>query len=144
MQFCNKRVTQVTTNLLRQLAKPVPMVVEDDHHGGDDAHIAVPKTATPLTVTSMNKFLLKGNASITTGLNSTCRTNKQTKKEARLFFLIYFVFSATTSVRHAHTDIQVPNFDYYRRKGRLDPSKSYRESADATSPYSYLAPLGKT
>ena len=53
-------------------------------------------------------------------------------------------FLAASSVRHAHTDIQVPNFDYYRRKARLDPSKSYRDAADATSPYSYLTPLGKS
>ncbi len=52
-------------------------------------------------------------------------------------------FLATLSIRHAHTDIQVPNFDYYRRKARLDSSKSYRDAGDATSPYSYLTPIGK-
>ncbi len=51
---------------------------------------------------------------------------------------------ATLSVRHAHTDIQVPNFDYYRRKARLDASKSYRDAGDATAPYSYLTPIGKS
>jgi hypothetical protein len=50
---------------------------------------------------------------------------------------------AALSIRHAHTDIQVPNFDYYRRKGRLDASKSYRDAGDTTSPYSYLTPIGK-
>lgn len=76
MQICNKRVTQVTANLVRQIVKPVSMNTDVNH-------------------------------------------------------------------RHAHTDIQVPNFDYYRRKGRLDASKSYRDSSDTTSPYSYLTPLGK-
>ncbi|CAF1208375.1 unnamed protein product, partial [Adineta ricciae] len=32
MQLCNRRITQVTTNLVRQVAKPIPMKVEDDHH----------------------------------------------------------------------------------------------------------------
>ncbi|CAF1447958.1 unnamed protein product [Adineta steineri] len=86
MQLCNRRVTQVTTNLVRQIAKPKSIKVEGDH-------------------------LLRGNA-------------------------------ATLSIRHAHTDVQVPNFDYYRRKARLDPSKSYRDAGDATSPYSYLTPIG--
>jgi hypothetical protein len=53
-----------------------------------------------------------------------------------------FVYLAALSIRHAHTDIQVPNFDYYRRKARLDASKSYREAGDATAPYSYLTPIG--
>ena len=70
MQICNKRVTQVTTNLLRQIAKPIPMKVEDDHHDDDHTHISVPKTPTPKTVYSMNKFLLRGNTSIATGLTS--------------------------------------------------------------------------
>ncbi len=54
-----------------------------------------------------------------------------------------FYFLAALSIRHAHTDIQVPSFDYYRRKARLDASKSYRDAGDATSPYSYLTPIGK-
>jgi len=57
--------------------------------------------------------------------------------------LIYSFFLAALSIRHAHTDVQVPNFDYYRRKARLDASKSYRDAGDATSPYSYLTPIGK-
>ncbi|CAF0947975.1 unnamed protein product [Adineta ricciae] len=118
MQMCNRRVTQVTTNLVRQIAKPIPMKVEDDHHDDDHTHIAVPKTPTPRTFFSMNKHLLRGNAAITTGLSSAL------------------------SVRHAHTDIQVPSFDYYRRKARLDASKSHRDDGDTTSPYSYLTPLG--
>jgi len=55
-----------------------------------------------------------------------------------------FYFLAALSIRHAHTDIQVPSFDYYRRKARLDASKSYRDAGDATAPYSYLAPIGKS
>jgi hypothetical protein len=70
MQICNRRVTQVTTNLVRQLARPVPMNVEDDHHDDQHIHIAVPKTLTPKTFVSMSKHLLRGNASITTGLSS--------------------------------------------------------------------------
>ncbi len=69
MQICNKRVTQVTTNLVRQLARPVPMKVEDDHHDDEHTHIAVPKISTPKTLPSMAKLLLHGNTSITTGLN---------------------------------------------------------------------------
>ena len=70
LQLCNRRVTQVTTNLLRQVAKPLPMKVEDDHHEGDHTHIAVPKTPIPQTYVSMSKQLLRGNLSITTGLSS--------------------------------------------------------------------------
>ncbi len=70
MQLCNRRVTQVTTNLVRQIAKPIPMKVEDDHHDDEHTHIPVPKTPTPKTFLTMNKFLLRGNASITTGLSS--------------------------------------------------------------------------
>ncbi|CAF1947649.1 unnamed protein product [Rotaria magnacalcarata] len=113
MQMCKKRVTQVTTNLVRQLARPVRMKIEDDHSKVEYTHIPLPDT-----LVSMSKTLLHGNASITTGLNSTI------------------------GVRHAHTDIQVPNFDFYRQKARLDASKSYRDAGDNTSPYSYLAPVG--
>jgi hypothetical protein len=70
MQMCNRRVTQVTTNLARQLAKPMPMKVEDDHHGDEHAHIALPSMSTPQTSVSMSKYLLRGNTSITTGLSS--------------------------------------------------------------------------
>jgi hypothetical protein len=69
MQICNRRVTQVTTNFVRQIATPVPMKIEDDHHDDEHIHIAVPKTPTPKTFLSMNKHLLRGNTSITTGLS---------------------------------------------------------------------------
>ncbi len=70
MQLCNRRVTQVTTNLIRQMAKPVAMKIEDDHHDDEHTHISVPKKPTPKTFVSMNKCLIRGNASITTGLSS--------------------------------------------------------------------------
>jgi hypothetical protein len=70
MQICNRRVTQVTTNLVRQFAKPISMKVEDDHHDDEHTHIPVPKTSTPQTLFSMNQHLLRGNTSITTGLSS--------------------------------------------------------------------------
>ena len=49
------------TNLVRQLVKPIPMKIEDDHH----THIATPKS-----FVSVNKYLLRGNASLTTGVSS--------------------------------------------------------------------------
>jgi hypothetical protein len=45
------------------------MKIEDDHHDDEHIHIAVPKTPTPKTFLSMNKHLLRGNTSITTGLS---------------------------------------------------------------------------
>ena len=76
MQLCNRRVTQVTTNLVRQLAQPVAMKVEDEHHDDDHTHIPVPKTPVPKTLPSMKKLLLRGNASITTGLSCMKYENK--------------------------------------------------------------------
>ena len=70
MQMFNRRITQVTTNLVRQMAKPVPMKVKDDHHEVEHTHIPVPKASTPKTYISMNKCLIRGNASIATGLSS--------------------------------------------------------------------------
>lgn len=70
MQLCNRRVTQVTTNLVRQMAKPIPMKVEDEHHEDEHTHIAVPKKPTPKTYLSMSKQLLRGNVSVTSGLLS--------------------------------------------------------------------------
>ena len=70
MQLCNRRVTQVTTNLVRQIAKPIAMKVEDDHHDDQHTHIAIPQALTPRTVVSMSKKLLQTNASVTTGLSS--------------------------------------------------------------------------
>ncbi|CAF0887518.1 unnamed protein product [Rotaria sordida] len=107
MQMCNRRVTQATTKLVRQLAKSVPMKVEDNHHDDEYTRIPVPKTSTVKTIVSMYKYLLHDNASVTTGLNTAL------------------------SIRHAHTDIQIPNFDYYRH------------ADDNTVLYSYLTPIGK-
>ncbi len=67
MQMCNKRVTHVAINLVRQLAKPISTKVEDDHHGDKHIHSATP---TPKSFVSMNKHLLRRNASITTRLSS--------------------------------------------------------------------------
>ncbi|CAF0785189.1 unnamed protein product [Rotaria sordida] len=106
MQMCNRRVTQATTKLVRQLAKSVPMKVEDNHHDDEYTRIPVPKTSTVKTMVSMYRYLLHDNASVTTGLNTAL------------------------SIRHAHTDIQIPNFDYYRH------------ADDNTVPYSYLTPIG--
>ncbi|CAF0769899.1 unnamed protein product [Rotaria sordida] len=107
MHMCNRRVTQATTKLVRQLAKSVPMKVEDNHHDDEYTRIPVPKTSTVKTMVSMYRYLLHDNASVTTGLNTAL------------------------SIRHAHTDIQIPNFDYYRH------------ADDNTAPYSYLTPIGK-
>jgi len=118
LQVCNRIVTQVTTNLIRTIAKPVPMHLKDDDHADEKIYISVPKEIQPLTEHSMSKKLFsRSNASITTGLSSRI------------------------SVRFAHTDIQVPDFTYYRRKARLDANKSYRDSGDATAPFSYLVPI---
>ncbi|CAF2104076.1 unnamed protein product [Rotaria magnacalcarata] len=60
------------------------------------------------------------------------------------FTKLNFLCEVTRIVRRAHTDIQVPEFNYYRTKRSLDPFKSYRDSGDVTSPYSYLTPIGIT
>lgn len=86
MQMCNRRVTQVTTSFVRQIAKPVPMKVEDDHHDDDHTHIPVPKPATPKTLLSMSKYLLRGNVAITTGLSSMLFFNFLLRKMNIVFF----------------------------------------------------------
>ncbi|CAF0776837.1 unnamed protein product [Didymodactylos carnosus] len=120
LQLRNRIFTQMTTNLLRSTAKPIPMNIDDDpeHEADQPLYIQVPKNRQPLTTVSMQKKLARSNVSISTSLSNPI------------------------SVRYAHTDIQIPNFDYYRRKDRRDPNKSYRDSGDATSPFSYLAPMG--
>lgn len=46
------------------------------------------------------------------------------------------------SVRFAHTDLKVPNFDEYRNSLSSDPKKATRESADERIGFSYLTTFG--
>ncbi|XP_015905155.1 cytochrome b-c1 complex subunit Rieske, mitochondrial [Parasteatoda tepidariorum] len=48
-------------------------------------------------------------------------------------------FGVLGQVRLAHTDIQVPNFDYYRKDELKDPTSSSRDSEDARKLQSYVA-----
>lgn len=55
-------------------------------------------------------------------------------------------FTASTMVyqrRYAHTDIQWPDFDYYRRDEVKDPSIKAKESAASRKTASYLIGGGK-
>ncbi|XP_035223839.1 cytochrome b-c1 complex subunit Rieske, mitochondrial-like [Stegodyphus dumicola] len=45
---------------------------------------------------------------------------------------------ALSQVRLAHTDVQAPDFDFYRRKEVKDPTKSSRESEDYRKASSYM------
>lgn len=44
-----------------------------------------------------------------------------------------------SQIRMAHTDIQVPDFDFYRKKEVRDPTKSSRQSEDYRKAMSYMA-----
>jgi len=47
-------------------------------------------------------------------------------------------FGVLAQVRMAHTDYQVPNFDYYRKKALKDPTCSSRDSEDLRKVSSYM------
>jgi ubiquinol-cytochrome c reductase iron-sulfur subunit len=46
------------------------------------------------------------------------------------------------SVRYAHTDIKVPNFDEYRNSLTINPKQSTKKSVDERQAYSYVATFG--
>lgn len=54
MQLCTRRITQVTSNFVRQFARPITMKTGDDHHTN---------MATLQTCGSMKKSLLQENTS---------------------------------------------------------------------------------
>jgi len=85
MQMCNKRVTHVAINLVRQLAKPISTKIEDDHHG--NKHIDS-VTTTPKSFVSMNKYLLRKTASITTGLSSMISFRFFRNRNNAFFFFV--------------------------------------------------------
>ncbi|KAL1432522.1 hypothetical protein MTO96_013275 [Rhipicephalus appendiculatus] len=47
-------------------------------------------------------------------------------------------FTAPAQVRMAHTDIKVPDFSAYRRKSKLDPASSSRDSEVSSKVQTYL------
>lgn len=55
-------------------------------------------------------------------------------KEIHEFLLI---FAATTQVRFAHTDIQTPDFSYYRRDSTKRPG-SKAQTAEERKAFTYL------
>lgn len=50
--------------------------------------------------------------------------------------------SGSSQVRYAHTDLQVPDFSYYRRDSGQDPSKPSRESDVTRKSFTYLVTAG--
>ena len=48
-----------------------------------------------------------------------------------------------SQIRLAHTDVQVPDFDYYRRKELKDHTVSSREGDAARKASSYMVLAGK-
>lgn len=48
------------------------------------------------------------------------------------------IIGVKSQIRMAHTDIQVPDFDFYRRKDVKDPTKSSRDSEDYRKAMSYM------
>ena len=51
---------------------------------------------------------------------------------------ICFLFTGTSYVRYAHTDIRVPDFSEYRHSSTLDPNKPASESSVDRRMYSYM------
>ena len=54
-----------------------------------------------------------------------------------------FFFSVSTQVRKAHTDIQIPDFTYYRRESTKNPQGSNKETIEARNSFHYLIVGGK-
>merc|ERR1711976_564916 len=50
--------------------------------------------------------------------------------------------SGTTQVRFAHTDVQVPDFGYYRREGVKKGNQSSQTSADGRKAFNYVTVAG--
>lgn len=60
--------------------------------------------------------------------------------------LIYFwciAFTGVAQVRLAHTDVQYPDFDFYRRKELRDPSANNRSSDEYRKGVSYAIMAGE-
>ena len=45
-------------------------------------------------------------------------------------------------VRHAHTDLEVPDFSFYRRESTKDPTVRSEESREARRSFSYMMGAG--
>lgn len=108
----NSATTKVT-GALRSSVRGMPMKSVEDHH---DDHIAVPPNFAPYTNTGMSKLLFKNKASVS--------------------------LNGVLSVRYAHTDLKVPNFDEYRNSYSSDPSKPYHSNSDERQTFSYVPAFG--
>lgn len=109
-----KSASVYVTGAYKNLAKSMPMKVDDDHH----AHMALPSAKVAFSNSGMQNLLIKGSMKPTVGLFNQI------------------------SVRFSHTDIKVPSFDEYRSSLTSNPKKATRESADERIGFSYLTTFG--
>lgn len=73
MQVCNKFVTQLTPNIIRQFAKPLSTQIIDDSHRHEQKLATPAKTVSSTGNLSLTKnHILCGKNSSTIGFNSTC------------------------------------------------------------------------
>jgi hypothetical protein len=59
-----------------------------------------------------------------------------------IIFQYFYFFLETVSVRHAHTDIKVPDFSDYRNDITNNPNQSTKELDDEKKTFSYISTFG--
>lgn len=102
----------------RMTQKPMIPMKSDDHHHHDDHHMSLPNQLKASTHQSLGRLLLSGNLTVS---NS---------------------FTKSVSVRLAHTDVKVPNFNDYRNSYTEDASQSSKANSDEKQTFSYLSTFG--
>lgn len=111
------KTTVVSAASFRVSAKPDLSMPEDPSHHHDHA-MALPNHPVATSTTSMSR-LLAG--------NSLKASN---------------AFTRSVSVRGAHTDVRVPNFDEYRNSYTENANESSKVHADDKQTYSYISTFG--
>lgn len=101
----------------RMTQKPMIPMKSDDHHH-DDHHMSLPNQTKASTSQSLGRLLLSGNLTVS---NS---------------------FTRSLSVRLAHTDIKVPNFNDYRNSYTENASQSSKTNSDDKQTFSYISTFG--
>lgn len=114
--FSTKAHTNLVMAATNKLAAKPDVALVDEHH--EDHAMSLPNTPVVSSTNSMGKLLFGGNLRVSNA------------------------FTKSTSIRSAHTDIKVPNYDEYRNSYTENANESSKLHADDKQTYSYISTFG--
>lgn len=136
------QTTVVSAASFRVSQKPDLNMPEDPNHHHDHG-MALPNHPVATSSTSLSRLLAGNSLRASNAFTSKLYQHLHRMSNDLTCNFNSFLSTGSVSVRGAHTDVKVPNFDEYRNSYTENANESSKVHADDKQTYSYISTFGK-